>query len=99
MAPEKDGVEKTFSWEGLSNENENLNENIPDIDAIIHLAGKAHDTKNQSAADVYFKVNTGLTQKIFDWYLEHPPRPDERCGSRGRLAPPAHEQFTNAEVD
>ena len=68
--PAKDGVEKTFSWESLSNENQN--EKIPDLDAIIHLAGKAHDTKNQSAADVYFKVNTGLTQKIFDWYLAHP---------------------------
>ena len=21
---------------------------------------------------MYFKVNTGLTQKIFDWYLAHP---------------------------
>ena len=70
--PSKDGVAKTFSWENLSNENEDENENIPDIDAIIHLAGKAHDTKNQSAADVYFKVNTGLTQKIFDWFLAQP---------------------------
>ena len=59
-------MEKTYSWDDLSNEK------IPDIDAIIHLAGKAHDTKNQSEADVYFKVNTGLTQKIFDWYLAHP---------------------------
>ena len=72
IAPEKEGVVKTYSWDDLSNENENQNEKIPDIDAIIHLAGKAHDTKNQSAADVYFKVNTGLTQKIFDWYLAHP---------------------------
>lgn len=45
---------------------------IPEVDAIIHLAGKAHDTKNKSAADVYFKVNTGLTQKIFDWFLKQP---------------------------
>ena len=66
IAPEKEGVVKTYSWDDLSNEK------IPDIDAIIHLAGKAHDTKNQSVADVYFKVNTGLTQKIFDWYLAHP---------------------------
>ena len=44
---------------------------IPEIDAIIHLAGKVHDTKNQSAAEVYFKVNTGLTQKIFDYFLSH----------------------------
>ena len=72
IAPEKEGVVKTYSWDDLSNENENQNEKIPDIDAIIHLAGKAHDTKNQSAADVYFKVNTGLTQRIFDWYLVHP---------------------------
>ena len=65
--PQKDGIRYTFSWDFLDKPNE-----IPDIDAIIHLAGKAHDTKNQSAADVYFKVNTGLTQKIFDWYLAHP---------------------------
>ena len=45
---------------------------LASVDAIIHLAGKAHDTKNQSAADVYFKVNTGLTQKIFDWFLAQP---------------------------
>ena len=67
ISPVKDGVRFTFSWDYLDKPNE-----IPDIDAIIHLAGKAHDTKNQSAADVYFKVNTGLTQKIFDWYLAHP---------------------------
>jgi nucleoside-diphosphate-sugar epimerase len=72
MSPEKEGVVKTFSWESLSNENEDENEKIPNVDAIIHLAGKAHDTKNKSAADVYFKVNTGLTKKIFDWYLAHP---------------------------
>ena len=67
IAPEKDGVRFTFDWDYLNKRNE-----IPNVDAIIHLAGKAHDTKNQSAADVYFKVNTGLTQKIFDWYLAHP---------------------------
>lgn len=63
VAPEKEGVAKTFGWDDLDNGS------IPAIDAIIHLAGKAHDTRNKSAADVYFKVNTGLTQRIFDWYL------------------------------
>jgi nucleoside-diphosphate-sugar epimerase len=67
IAPVKDGVRYTFSWDFLDKEGE-----IPEVDAIIHLAGKAHDTKNQSAADVYFKVNTGLTQKIFDWFLAQP---------------------------
>ena len=66
ISPNKEGVKFTFGWEHLG-----TNE-IPNVDAIIHLAGKAHDVKNQSAADVYFKVNTGLTQKIFDWYLAHP---------------------------
>ena len=66
ISPVKEGVRFTFSWNYLDKPNE-----IPDIDAIIHLAGKAHDTKNQSAADVYFKVNTGLTQKIFDYFLAH----------------------------
>ena len=42
---------------------------LPQFDAIVHLAGKAHDTKNKSAAEVYFKVNTGLTQKIFDFFM------------------------------
>ena len=63
IAPVKDGVEKTFSWEDLDAGN------VPEVDAIVHLAGKAHDTKNRSVAEVYFKVNTGLTQKIFDYFL------------------------------
>ena len=73
--PSKDGVAHTFSWEeidGVHGAGLMVNGSPLEIDAIIHLAGKAHDTKNQSAADVYFKVNTGLTQKIFDWYLAHP---------------------------
>ena len=41
-----------------------------EIDTIIHLAGKAHDTKNKSEAQVYFDINTGLTQKIFDYFLQ-----------------------------
>lgn len=63
VAPEKKGVVKTFAWDDLESVE------FPQIDAIIHLAGKVHDTKNKSATDIYFKVNTGLTQRIFDWYL------------------------------
>lgn len=66
VAPEKEGVIKTYSWDVLDN---GL---VPDVDAVIHLAGKAHDTKNKSAADVYFKVNTDLTKKIFDYFSGHP---------------------------
>lgn len=60
--PEKQGVEQTYSWDELGK--------LPQLDAIVHLAGKAHDTKNQSEAQIYFDVNTGLTQKIFDYFLE-----------------------------
>jgi len=38
--------------------------------AIIHLAGKAHDTKNTSAANEYFQVNTELTKTLFDLFLK-----------------------------
>lgn len=38
-------------------------------DIIIHLAGKAHDLKNVSSSDEYYKVNTDLTKEIFDAFL------------------------------
>lgn len=68
VSPLKEGVEKTFSWNDLEEDN------IPEIDAIIHLAGKAHDTKNQSKAQAYFDINTGLTQKIYDFFLRSTAR-------------------------
>ncbi len=69
VCPEKDGVVRTFSWEDLERSFADAQDDKIDFDAIIHLAGKAHDTKNKSAAEVYFKVNTGLTQKIFDYFM------------------------------
>ena len=69
ITPEKEGVTKTFSWKDIETISFPM-QNLPKFDAIIHLAGKAHDTKNQSAAQVYFDINTGLTQKIFDFFLE-----------------------------
>jgi len=67
VAPDKEGVKYTFPWDFLDKEGE-----IPPVDAIVHLAGKAHDTKNQAAAEVYFKVNRDLTIKIFDYFCSHP---------------------------
>lgn len=37
----------------------------PSFDAVVHLAGKAHDTKNTSRPQTYFDINLGLTQKVF----------------------------------
>ncbi|MGN0854901.1 MAG: NAD-dependent epimerase/dehydratase family protein [Kiritimatiellia bacterium] len=36
------------------------------IDAIVHLAGKAHDLKNASDPQSYFDINVGLTERIFN---------------------------------
>ena len=62
VTPEKEGVMRTYSWEEL--------ERIEGIDAIVHLAGKAHDTKNEALAETYFTINTGLTQKVFDFFMK-----------------------------
>lgn len=64
IAPEKEGMVKTFSWNDLDEDK------VSQVDAIIHLAGKAHDLKKTSGPEIYFKINTGLTQKIYDWFLK-----------------------------
>jgi len=63
VTQEKIRVIKTFNWEDLEKNR------LPEMDVVIHLAGKAHDTKNKSEAQVYFDINTGLTKKIFDYFL------------------------------
>ena len=59
-------LQATYSWADLDADA------IPAVDAIVHLAGKAHDTKNQADAEVYFKVNRDLTIKMFDYFCAHP---------------------------
>lgn len=39
-------------------------------DAIIHLAGKAHDSSNTSDDSEYYKVNSDITKTLFDIFLE-----------------------------
>ena len=64
--PDKEGVERIFEWDEI--------EKVPPVDAIVHLAGKAHDTKNICESQIYFDVNTGLTQKIFNYFLQSEAR-------------------------
>lgn len=59
-----EGVTAQYTWQDLKA--------LPPVDAIIHLAGKAHDTKNSTQADVYFKVNRDLTVQLYDYFLAHP---------------------------
>lgn len=39
-------------------------------DVVVHLAGKAHDLKETSNPDEYYKVNFELTKKIYDTFLK-----------------------------
>lgn len=68
ISPIKEGVSYTYGWDDLDIGM------VPDVDAIIHLAGKAHDTKNQADAEVYFNVNTGLTERIYNYFLHSSAR-------------------------
>ena len=60
--PKVEGVVQTFGWDELHE--------VPNVDAIVHLAGKAHDTKNESLAEDYFEINVGLTKRIFEHFLQ-----------------------------
>ena len=44
-------MEKTYSWDELKD--------IPPVDCVIHLAGKAHDTKNIPEKPVRFSAKVG----------------------------------------
>lgn len=56
------GKSREYSWEEINK--------IPsDINAVIHLAGLAHDTKNTQDNSAYDKVNYELTKYLYDWYL------------------------------
>ena len=63
--------------EALSGEHEIIrwdvrsDEELPDCDAVIHLAGKAHDVRcKKEDGREYFVVNTELTKKMFDAFLQ-----------------------------
>lgn len=49
---------------------EDFPEELESADAIIHLAGKAHDLKNASNLQEYFEVNYGKTKDLFDLFLQ-----------------------------
>lgn len=51
----------------LRNKDWSLNK---DADAVIHLAGKAHDTSNTFSANSYFEINKDLTILVFNEFLK-----------------------------
>jgi nucleoside-diphosphate-sugar epimerase len=62
--PENHFFEEYHSWNDLSNVD------WGQVDTIIHLAGKAHDTSNTTEEKAYFEINWGLTKKIFEYFLQ-----------------------------
>lgn len=55
----------------LSLRDESWCNNFPKTsDAIIHLAGKAHDTSDTSLPNTYFEINRDLTIALFDQFLK-----------------------------
>ena len=55
-----------YSWNNLAQ--------LPEVEAIIHLAGMAHDTKGTVDDAKYYEINVGLTKKIFEHYLNSSAR-------------------------
>lgn len=39
-------------------------------DAVVHLAGKAHDLRNVSKPDEYYQVNYGITKQLYNAFLK-----------------------------
>lgn len=62
--PENHLYQSFFKWNEIG---KLLNLNL---DAIVHLAGKAHDTKNTTEEKEYFDINFGLTKQVFDFFLK-----------------------------
>lgn len=58
-ATKRDGVPYVsfYTWDEL--------DKLPVVDAVVHLAGKAHDLKKVASEQSYFDINVGLTEKIF----------------------------------
>ncbi|KAF2510789.1 NAD-dependent epimerase/dehydratase family protein [Flavobacterium zhairuonense] len=61
-------IKNSFFIDYISLRNSNWINNLGG-NALIHLAGKAHDTKNISDSQEYFKVNSELTIELFNAFL------------------------------
>lgn len=57
------GVRSAFHWKDIDSVNFSV------YNAVIHLAGMAHDTGNKGEGTVYMNVNYGLTKRVFDKFV------------------------------
>ncbi|MCO7112538.1 NAD-dependent epimerase/dehydratase family protein [Bacteroides uniformis] len=70
VAPRKGGGGKDFFLEGYRTGFFSDAESSPNSMPLFIWLVKPMIRKNRSAAQSYFDINTGLTQKIFDFFLE-----------------------------
>lgn len=68
---------KDFNIKGISRKKNSNSLNYKNFfekghkyDALIHLAGKAHDLKKSASDTVYYEVNFELTKQLFDQFLK-----------------------------
>ena len=64
------GVSRSSQGEQFISYEDLTVDQLNQAEAIVHLAGKAHDLKNVSEEDAYKKGNTELTQQLFDFFLK-----------------------------
>jgi len=89
-APEQGAYAARYTWDEL--------EAIPwcEVGAVIHLAGKAHDTKNASDPQSYFDINVGLTKKILEEFANARMRECANGGETPRQGEADPSQCANA---
>ncbi len=64
LTRKKSGRPGEILWTELSQKS------LDGIDAVVHLAGLAHDTKNTLDESAYYQVNFELTKLLYDYYQQ-----------------------------
>ena len=67
-------------------------------DIVLHFAGKAHDLKNASKPNLYYEVNTELSKKIFDAFLNSKAKVFIILSSVKAVADSNQEELTEADI-
>jgi nucleoside-diphosphate-sugar epimerase len=91
-APEQGGYAARYTWDKL--------DAIPwcEVGAVIHLAGKAHDTKSTSDPQSYFDINVGLTKKILEEFANARMRECANGGETPRQGEADPSQFAHSRI-
>ena len=79
--------------------NNNYNEfDFKSEQVILHLAGKAHDLKKTSSSNEYYQVNTELTKKLFDAFIDSDAKVFITLSSVKAVADEVHGELTEESI-